>query len=167
MLCESSQLYVRLRSRYWNWKFNIGLEGATPKGEYTNEITELALKQYRLNIEMFVDLARNIGAVPILMTQARLVTLKNTDKEKERIIYSFQKRNHQSLCDAFGKTDEIIKRVANSKNVLMIDASKSLTGKDEFFIDHVHLSNDGSYNLAAITAKYLLNLLKEKDKEYH
>ncbi len=48
----------------------------------------------------------------------------------------------------------------------MVDASKSLTGKDEFFIDHVHLSNDGSYNLAAITAKYLSNLLKEKDKEY-
>ncbi len=113
---------------------------------------------------MFVDLARNIDAVLILMTQARLVAPNNTNKEKERIVYSGQKRSYQSLCDAFEKTDEIIKSVADSKDVLMLDASKSLTGKDEFFMDHVHLSDDGSYNLAAITAEYLSNLLKENDK---
>ncbi len=165
ILCKSSQLYVRLRSRYYNRKFNIGFEGAISKGEYSNEITELALKQYRLNVEMFVDLARNIGAVPILMTQARLVTQKNTDKEKKRICYDHQKRNHQSLCEAFRKIDEIIMSVAKSKEVFMIDASKSLTGKVAFFEDHVHLSDDGSYNLASFTAKYLSNLIKEKNKK--
>ncbi|MCP5005242.1 MAG: hypothetical protein GY941_15100 [Planctomycetes bacterium] len=55
--------------------------------------------------------------------------------------------------------------VAKSKEVFMIDASKSLTGKVAFFKDHVHLSDDGSYNLAAITAKYLSNLIKEKNKK--
>ncbi len=33
MLCGSSQLYVRLRPRHYNRKFNIGFEGATTKGE--------------------------------------------------------------------------------------------------------------------------------------
>jgi lysophospholipase L1-like esterase len=163
MACELSQLYVRLRGRYYNWKYHIGNEGAIQSGEYIKEVNELGLKQYRLNVEMFVDLARNIHAVPILVTQARLVAHKNTDEEKSRIGYHYQKMNHQTLVKAFEKTDDIIRTVAKSKHTPIIDASKRMSGKDEFFTDHVHLSNKGSNQLAMIMSEYLFSLIKEQN----
>ncbi|MBI5099504.1 MAG: SGNH/GDSL hydrolase family protein [Nitrospirae bacterium] len=164
MLCETSQLYLRLRSRYIDWKFNIDNEGAIPEGEYWNMISEIGLKQYKLDMEMFVDLARNIGAVPILMTQPRHISFNNTDEEKKSFekSYQFKKMDHQTICTVFDKTDEIIKSVAKSKNALMIDASQSLTGKHEFFFDVIHTNDKGSNYLASITAEYLMDLLKEK-----
>ena len=71
--CEHSQLYVRLRIHYYNRKFRIGPEGSKPKGKLGSEITGTALRQYRINLQMFADLAQDIGATPIFMLQARLM----------------------------------------------------------------------------------------------
>ena len=162
-LCEHSQLYVRLRYGYFNRTLRVGAEGVKQAGEeYSSEISELGLRQYRLNVEMFVDLARNIGAVPILFTQARLVTRSNTESQKARIVYDYQFLTHHALCKAFEKTDEIIYRVAKAKNVLVIDASKHLTGEDDLFRDHVHLTDRGAEELARLTAQEMAELLKER-----
>ena len=161
ILCELSQLYVRLRGRYCNWKYHIGNEGAIQSGEYTNEVNELGPKQYRINVEMFIDLAMNIHAVPILVTQARLVAHDNTDEEKSRIGYHYQKMKHQVLVKAFEKTDDIIITVSKSKHVPVIDVSKQMSGKGEYFSDHVHLSDKGSSQLAIIISEYLFSLIKK------
>jgi lysophospholipase L1-like esterase len=163
VLSENSQLYIRLRSRYYNWKYNIDVEGAIPEGDIDNEIHEIGLRQYRLNMEMFVDLARNIGAVPILMTQPRLVALNISEEDKSVIAYDHFKLDHQTLCYAFEKTDEIIRSVAESKNALLIDASEGITGKREYFLDGIHTSAEGSYNLALVTANRLMDILKERN----
>lgn len=160
-LCEFSQLYVRLRWRYYNWKYQIGKEGTIQSGDYTRKVTKLGLKQYRLNIEMFVDLARNIGAVPVLITQARLVALENTEEEKDRIGYGYQRMSHRTLLSAFEETDEVIKQVSHSKHVHMIDASKQLSGKGKYFSDHVHLNPAGSDQLAIVISEFLLPLVNE------
>lgn len=161
-LCEHFQLYVRLRYRYYVWKHRIGDEGKKPRGEYSSEISELSLRQYRLNVETFVDVAHNIGAIPILMTQARLVSQSNSESRRSRIVYDYVMLTHEALCKAFEKTDEILRHVARTKNVLMIDASNYLTGKDEVFRDHVHLTERGAEELSIITARYIESLLKER-----
>lgn len=162
ILCEISQLYVRLRGRYYDWKYNVGVEGASKVSQSYEEMNELGLGQYRLSLEMFVDLARNIHATPILVTQARLVDKNNTLEEKSRIGYKYQKMNHMNLAKAFEKTDEIIKEVSIEKKVHMIDPSKKLSGKPEFFKDHVHTTDEGSYQLAKIISEDLLDLIKNK-----
>ena len=161
-LCEISQLYVRLRSYYYHWKLRIGSEGSVESGEFNKEIGELGLKQYKLNIEMFVDLARNINAVPVLLTQARLIALDNTDEEKEMIRYDYQKMNHQTLLKAFEKTDEIIKEVSTSKNVSLIDISSKMSGHIDYFNDHVHLTDQGSMQLALLVSDYLFTHIREQ-----
>ena len=110
---------------------------------------------------MFVDLAKNIHAIPILVTQARLVAHDNTDEEKSKIRYDYQRMEHQTLVEAFEKTDDIITNVAKSKHALIVDASKQMTGKDEYFGDHVHLSESGSNQLAVTISEYLFTHLKE------
>jgi lysophospholipase L1-like esterase len=113
---------------------------------------------------MFVDLARNIDAVPVLITQARLVSPKNSTAEKSKIGYDYPKMDHQTLVQAFEKTDEIIKSVAKTKRVRLIDASAEMTGVNEYFTDHVHLSKTGSGELARIVSDYLFNLINDSQK---
>ena len=164
LFCNLSQLYVRLRHRYYVWKLDLGGEGKKIKEKYSSEINDLALKQYKLNVLMFVELARSINAVPILITQARLVTQHNTKEQKACIRYGYQMFTHQTLCNAFDKTDEIIFEVAREKKVALIDASKYLTGKSKFFEDHVHLNDRGSKEIARIIARDLVKILKGKQK---
>ncbi len=159
-LCEHSQLYVRLRDRYYNWKYDIGLEGTAKNIEPTAEITELGLKQFKLNLEMFADLANNIHATPILVTQARLVHKNNTPEEKLIISSERPVLSHVNLVRAYDKADEIIKEVSKSKKVHVIDAAKSLSGNVKYFNDAIHTSSEGSYQLAKTCANDLLELIK-------
>ncbi len=161
IFCESSQLYVRLRDRYYRRKYRLGDEGVITDGEYSNQVSASALKQYRLNVAMFVDLAKNIDAVPILLTQARLVAADNSDEDKSRIQYRYQKMQHDTLVDAYHRTDKTVFEVAKSKNVTVIDASSHMTGNGDYFSDHVHLSNSGSKRLAELVANRLAEEITE------
>jgi len=163
IFCETSQLYVRLRARYYSWKYRVGSEGAIQSSEYTNEVKELGLRQYKLNVEMFVDLAMNINAVPILVTQPRLVARDNTVEDKSKINYDFQNMSPEVLVKAFEKTDEIMISVAKSKNVpIVIDASEQMNGKGEYFTDHVHLNDAGSNRLSKILSEHLFQIINER-----
>ena len=159
-LSNISQLYVRLRDRYYTWKLHVGAEGTIPVGEYSSTIADAALRQYRLNIETFVDVARNIGAVPILMLEARLVTAGNTSAEKSRISYDYVLLTHDALCDAFAREDKIIHDVAREKGALVMDATQQLTGRDDLFANHIHLNEKGSEELARVVADELANVLR-------
>ena len=166
LLCEHSQLYVRLRERYYAWRLRIGAEGRIPTGAYSSKLSEVALIQYRLTVSTFVDLARNINAVPILMTEARLVALNNDASQKRRIAYERVLLTHEILSEAFEKADEIIYSVAKAKDAHLIDASKYLTGRDELFIDHVHLSPVGSEELAKRVASELRQILENHSPKH-
>jgi len=161
-LCEHSQLYLRLRSRYIDWRLGIGSLGAASKGAYSSEITETALRQYYLNQVMFVDLAREIGAVPVLMTEARLTAPNNTESQKSRIepYLHYVKLDHQGLLKAYDGIEGTLRKISVERNVELIDVSKDLNGKDEFFSDVAHLTPRGSEELAQLTARKLIELLK-------
>lgn len=164
-LCRCSKQYLLVREKYLLSKYRLGPEGPKPSGEYGSETSSIALRQFRLNVEMFVDAARNIGATPVLMTQARLVARNNTQEQRKKIQYDYVLLTHEALCEAFEKTDEIIADVAEKKSVFLIDASKQITGKDYVFDDHVHLTASGSEELADITARRLMELLEKKQME--
>lgn len=151
-LCEISQLYVRLRYRYFLWRDRIGLEGRVPKGTPTDEIDEKMLLQYRLSLQTFVDAVRNIGAVPVLMTEGTLVNAHNSSQERKKIRYEYQNLTPQALARAYELANGIVRETAEEKNAKLIDASKVITGRNIFFNDHVHLSSEGSKVLAEFTA---------------
>lgn len=162
LLCESSQVYVKLRHRYYNWRLRGGTEGRIPEkpeSESSLQSSEYGLKQYKLNWNLFVDCARNIGAVPILMTQPRLVSPNNSESERSKIRYEYVNLTHDALLGSFQKTDEIIHEVAAEKGVVVIEASKELTGKGALFRDHVHLTKQGSQVLAEYVAARMAEIL--------
>ncbi|MCA1817655.1 MAG: GDSL-type esterase/lipase family protein [Acidobacteria bacterium] len=167
LLCEHSQLYLRLRSRYYDWRLKLGPMGAKPGGDYSSEITETALRQYYLNQVMFVDAAREIGAVPVLMTEARLTAPNNTESEKARIApyLDYVKLNREGLLKAYEGIEGTLRKISAEKNVELIDVSNELDGRDEYFTDVVHLTPAGSEELAQLTARRLMELLKGRERK--
>jgi len=166
-LSEHSQLYVRLRWRYYSWRIGVGPQGAIPTGPRSSEITETALRQYYLNQVMFVDLARAIGAVPILMSEARLTTPNNTESQKTRIepFLDYVKLDREALLKSYDEIEGTLRKLSSEKSVDLIDAAKDLNGKDELFSDVVHLTPQGSETLAQATAQKLIEILNSRSRK--
>ena len=163
-LCDVSQLYTVLRRIYYKTTFKINLEGLLKDEEQQfgmSEINPTGFHQYRLGIEMFADLAFNIGATPILLTQARLVHASNTFAQKERLDYHHVRLTHETLLDVFDRFDTIVRDVATEKKAILIDASEQLTGKNWAFYDQVHfdLEGRGSEAMSQLIADHLHKVL--------
>ena len=161
-LCEHVNLYVVLRQGFLARKLRISAEGGKPRvnyGEY-KKIAPSALKQYHLNLEMFVDCARNIGATPVLMTQARMVLKDNESVDGQLLQNAYGMiPSHEFIYQSFIAADHIIRSVAKEKNVSLIDASALMTGKKNLFFDHVHMNLLGSEQLAEIVAEHMVDLM--------
>jgi len=114
-------------------------------------------------MEMFVDLARNIGAEPILITQARLVYGSKvlTPEKQKRVDYNHVGLSHEALVETFDRLDAIVRKVSAEKETILIDASAHLSGKDWAFEDHVHVAPRGSDALARFVADHLQGILRK------
>jgi lysophospholipase L1-like esterase len=157
-LCERSLLYLHLRERYFKARKKVGEEGVEASG-LSSKLTDYAVSQYRLTIETFVDMVRNAGARPVLMTQARLVAAGNTPEEQTHIGYTTVGLTPEALLEAYAVTDRIIHETAENKQVPVVEASQAMTGQKKYFFDHVHLLDEGSRELARLTAAKLEELL--------
>jgi hypothetical protein len=167
-LCEGSQLYTVLRRIYYKTTLKIGKEGlfkVEDKQLGISELNPLGFRQYQLAMEVFVDLARDIGAKPILITQAHLVKPDNTLDQRERIDYHHARLTHEALVETFDRLDAIVREVAVKKNAFLIDASAHLSGKEWAFYDHVHLdlAGKGSEALAQFIADRLQDVWSQEE----
>lgn len=158
-LGERSQLYLRLREAWYVWKLDIGPEGQKPGKELADAYLPDGPRQFRIIIETFVDLVRNIGAVPVLVTEARLPAAGNSEQDRRRIAYDYVGLTHEGLLAAYAELDGIVFEVAAGKDVAVIDASALMTGGSEYFLDQAHLTEAGSIELARILADALPRLL--------
>jgi hypothetical protein len=111
-----------------------------------------------------VDIARNAKAVPILVTEGRLVSRNNTADEKKRIHSEIVLLTDDALNHAFEETDRILREVSVEKQVHLIDASSEISGKLEFFLDAVHLRDRGAKALSSIVAKSLAGVLEKQTR---
>ena len=162
LMCHISQLYVRLRNRFLSRQFRMGVEGTIPEGPMPAQIQDVALDQYRLNLELFVDCARDIGAVPLLMTEARLITSDLPDSARKRIPYEYALFDHETLLKAYEQADHIIKEVGREKKVDVIDAAAVISGDERLLYDHVHTTAEGSRELAELAAKAIETSLSSR-----
>lgn len=158
-LCEHTQFYLRCRGSYIE-RF-IGEEGKIPKKKTKRiePISPIALRQFELTITSFVDIVRNAGGIPILMNQPRLVQIDNSKEDIKRIKFRYVKFDHETLCEAFLKIDQILEKVAREKNVILIDSSSQMTGHGNYFKDHVHLTEEGSDALVEIVSNRLKEII--------
>lgn len=162
-LCETSQLYVRLRDRYYKRAIGAELEGRTEERPLMSEFGPAGPRQFRLNVSTFVDAALNAGTVPILLSQARLITETNSDEDRSRINYKYHRLTHDALVEAFAVCDRTLEEVAAAKGVPCLSGSREMNGHGEWFHDYIHLNPVGSKRLAEIVAAELVPRLEAGD----
>ena len=148
LLC-SSQVYVRLRWFYWKWRMRkMNQEILMARGEtrqvdanpqtYRADYSPWGPRQYKLNLALIADTARNIGATPVLLTQARLVAANNPEEDRKRIHYEQVWLTHDGLVRALDDCDQAVLEVAQEKGLKVLDLSAMFSGRAELFEDEVH-----------------------------
>ncbi len=152
MLCNVSQLYVRARDRYYTWKLGTELEHGGPPTPPASKLSTAGPRQYELTLRSFCHLARDVGAIPVLSTEARLVARDNTPAERAKINYAVPKLTHEALCDAFDVADRLTKDVGRELDAVVVDPAGQMRGHPEFFVDHVHTTPAGSAEIARVVA---------------
>ncbi len=160
-LLGHSQLYIKMRNRYFLWRYPLGIEGQVADGELRDSFEDWALRQFRLNVELVVDASRNLGAEPILLTQATLVTADTSQEDRQRIAYGYQGLSHQGLLRAVNGCNDTVRQVAAAKGTDLLDLASRFSGQSELFDDHVHTSRLGSQRLAEAVAEHLAPRLEE------
>ena len=160
-LGEISQLYSHIRSSYYAIEPVIEPVPPKPKEVYTSYVSETALKQYKLNIQLFVDAAKNLSITPILMTQPLLVSPDNTEHQLEIIENDKMRLNHDVLNNVSDRADNIVHQIAKEKDVFLIEASEYLPKNETLFTDHVHLTPNGASELAKFVSTELKKILKK------
>lgn len=168
-LCEWSKFYTFVRQEYYQRKYDVGIEGARRGHNHkyfeANQISNRALRQFKLNAELFVDTAQNIGAVPVIVTQPRLMTPTNATVESQKLA-NFKRmfKHHDYVIRCFEAANSALKSISSAKKVTLIDAASQFTGDTEMFIDHIHLSEAGSHRLASYLADQLIPVLNTLPK---
>lgn len=159
LFCHS-QVYVRMRMRYWGWRLGDREEGPPPPAERPERsYTPLAVRQYELNLRLLVDASREIGAEPVLLSQARLAAASSPPLDRALIRYDWVGLSHPDLVAAFADCDAALRRVAAEKKAHFIDVSERISGRSDYFSDHVHPLPAGSAAIADVVTESMSGIL--------
>lgn len=155
-LLSTSQLYVRLRTRYYQSRWQPNYEGAVPDDiQITDHYGPYGPDQHRLNLTLIAQAANAIGAQPVLVKQATLLAPGNSAEDKKRVGLQYMSLTHDAVLRAFQQSYRIIDEVGAATGALIVDPTRAMNGKSEFFADHVHTTPSGSRELAKTIAAAL------------
>ncbi len=127
--------------------------------------TEKIKKDFRNSINTFVELSRNWGVEPILMTQASRVSVDPENWITSEINssvanlyisgYPIKYKEYKTLYESF---NEIIRRVASNKNIKLIDLAKEIPKNKDYIYDIFHLNKKGSELVSEIIVRELTSI---------
>lgn len=161
-LLANSQTYVKLRNAYFVWATSVGPEGRLPSGGLTASFGPAGPRQFRLINQLLVDAALNVGATPVLVTEASLVSANTSEPDRARIEYRYVGLTHDGLVRAYRVANDILRSVAIEKGAPFLDLARSLNGRSEWFADHVHTTETGSRVVAATVGEFLAERLRAR-----
>lgn len=159
---EYSQLYLRIK-RLFQFE-GLGVEGIKHQPEPDLEVSSFAVNQFKLNLNLFIHTCHLIGAKPIIMTQPRLIHSKNTQEQRNRILYPFQRLGHSGICESYELIDSLILNSSiEDSSVISYDFAKPYIGIDSLFVDHVHLNSIGGEVMSDDLANFFETILTNKN----
>ena len=106
------------------------------------------LQNYRASLESFVGAAKAHGIDVVLMTQFNRINSSHTILFAD--LGGGSKYSPEAFIALYSAMNEIIREVARSEDLSLIDLAVLLPDEDRYFYDAVHLTNAGSKQVAAI-----------------
>lgn len=118
------------------------------------------VEYWKDNLRRFVRVTRAAGAAPVLVAEATLYDSSTSAEDRARIAYEYVKLSHEELVEVTEVMARASREVAEELAVPWIDPRPQVTGRSEYFHDHVHLSEAGSEALAEALAEALTRELR-------
>ena len=160
-LLSRSQIYVKLRTRFFLSRVNPGSEGALAAGGGGTGLDwAWGERQFRLDLALLAEGCRAIGARPIFVTEASLVTPDAPEEARRRIQYDYVGLDHPALVRAYALFNDAVRDVGRARGVPVLDLDRALSGRLDLFADHVHTTAAGSRAYADEAAAFLAGELE-------
>jgi lysophospholipase L1-like esterase len=118
--------------------------------EYQNEFSK--------DLEKAIDLSREAGAEPVLITHANRFK-DHVDPSERFMLISWHRFYPMLREDAFlgmeVAMNDVMRRVAQEQGVLLVDAAREMPAGPQYFFDFVHFTDKGSAAFSGIVAQKL------------
>ncbi len=121
------------------------------------------LREFRSNLQMFVDLCRDRQIVPVLMTQPNRLS-GNLDPRtwKEVKVMEAMGIKFTEFEELYGLFNQAIREVGAANQVLVVDLAKEIPAEPDYVYDPVHLTEKASKLAAQIISRELTPLVKAR-----
>jgi lysophospholipase L1-like esterase len=100
------------------------------------------LREFKANLQTFIDICRTRDIVPVLMTQHNRFR-ENPDKVVLDLVKG-RGITYADFKDLYDRFNEAIREVGARNGVLVIDLAKKIPQEKEYMYDSVHLTDQGS-----------------------
>jgi lysophospholipase L1-like esterase len=129
-----------------------------------------SLPDFEHYMRRLVDVLKKDGALPILITQPSIYREKMTSEERKALWFGrtycqdpnawldWKYPSPGSLGIALKAYNDVTRRIAHERNVMLIDADSQIPKTLEYFIDDVHYTPKGAQRLAYIVASEIADL---------
>lgn len=154
-LLLSSQLYVKLRTRWFLSRVAPGTEGWQADRGSAGLDWSWGERQFRLDLALLAEACRAMGARPVFVTEANLATADADEEARKRIQYDYVGFDHPTLVRAYALFNEAVRAVGRERGVPVLDLDRALSGRKDLFADHVHTNAAGSRAVADAVAAWL------------
>lgn len=113
--------------------------------------------EYLLRLRLFVDMARSMGAIPVLMTQPYY-------QGPRAVLSPAERRTWLGGLEYMDRFNEHIRTAAAEKHASLIDLARSLEPRREYYYDNIHYSVRGAEAVAEVVAQRLVEILTRREK---
>jgi lysophospholipase L1-like esterase len=168
-----SQLLTRVRSSLASGdKGEVG--GAQQKAESTtraskkrknsrgkaagDEFDYRALDVWRTNLRLFRDSAKSLHATIFVCKQPTLIVADLSASQQKRCRYELHGFGHLAHVKAYQAIYSVIDKEIPSQQIIDLT---SLSGKPQLFYDHVHPTEKGTTEIAALVAEPIIKQLSQ------
>jgi hypothetical protein len=128
--------------------------GPRPRRSLAPTFNRKGLDIWKMNLKLIREACKTIGTKLFVLKQATLITPGLPQSERRKCNYHLHGFNHNAHVAAFQGIYQVIEDEIPSGAI--IDATV-LSGRPEYFFDHIHLNPAGTDALAGHVSKALMN----------
>jgi lysophospholipase L1-like esterase len=147
-----SQLLIRFRLHFTK-ALDEEKGSESPSQLLSDQYDQRALEIWRTNLRLFRETAQILGAQLFVAKQATLIVPDLPLEQQSRCRYGLHGFDHMAHVDAFQRIYRIIdEEIAKDR---VIDLTP-LSGRSEYFHDHIHPTIEGAQQIAKVVSNVLL-----------
>lgn len=137
-------------------KPNEGEIGPNLKKPLKSNFDHRGLDIYRTNLKLIRETCRTIGAKLFVLKQATLITPGLPINERRRCRYDLHGFDHNAHVEAFQGIYQVIDEEFPKSSIIDTTA---LSGRPDYFFDHIHPNAIGAHEMAVVVSEALMNYI--------